>query len=232
MQCVLHKISFVFVFHVLFTQGFPTADAKLHYFSCSWLMSVFVPISYILTVPVDSALVSHSRSLSLNGRRTRLTPCFTSTALSGYRKWCVVLFPTSFSNPLVMALFILRRRRKGGEGWRRQRWGRVWQGVMSAGDAHTGLRSRGSLSACRYWTVAVCRSCQPLRKYGIGKAGAWSLLWARKWLGTSLIALPLESGRYQTAEVPAERWSTVRCLNNILKTFFLIIHLFTINAKL
>lgn len=183
----------------------------------------FVPISYILTVPVDSALVSHSRSLSLNGRRTRLTPRFTSTALSGYRKWCVVLFPTSFSNPLVMALFILRRRRrrrKGGAWWRRERWGSVWQGVMSAGDAHTGLRSRGSLSPCHYRTVAACRSCRPLRKYDIGKGRAWSLLWARKWPGTSLIALPRESGRYQTAEVPAERWSTVRCLNNILKTFF------------
>lgn len=58
---------------------------------------------------MDSALVSHSRSLSLNGRRTKLTPRSTSTALSGYRKWCVVRFPTSFSKPCVTALFILWR---------------------------------------------------------------------------------------------------------------------------
>jgi hypothetical protein len=30
-----------------------------------------------------------------------------STALSGYMKWCVVLLPTSASNPAVVALFIL-----------------------------------------------------------------------------------------------------------------------------
>lgn len=119
MQCVLDKVSFVFVFYVFIYSRF-----SYYYFCCSWLMSVFVPISYILTVPVDSALVSHSRSLSLNGKRTRLTPRFTSTALSGYRKWCVVLFPTSFSNPLVMALFILRRRGKEGASWRRERWGK------------------------------------------------------------------------------------------------------------
>lgn len=68
-----------------------------------------IHLLYILTLPVDSALVSHSRSLSLNGSRMRLTPGSRSTALSGYMMWCVVRFPTSFSKPRVIALFILKK---------------------------------------------------------------------------------------------------------------------------
>lgn len=63
--------------------------------------------TYVLISPVDRALATHCRSRSLKGSRTRWTPGPMSTALSGYMKWCVVLLPTSASNPNVVALFIL-----------------------------------------------------------------------------------------------------------------------------
>lgn len=151
--------------------------------------------SYILTVPVDRALVSHSMSLSLKGRSTRLTPWSTSTALSGYNKWCVVRFPTSFSNPRVTALFIL----KNSEII--QRW-RLLKDTFTdtTTTLHTGTQSGGSRLICHFLTVAICQSFQPLHKYGKGMEVAWSPQWVREWLWTSLPPLPLESCRYQIAE--------------------------------
>lgn len=88
---------------------------------------------------------------------------------------------------------------------KRRKMGRVGRRVFP--DVHTGLRSRGSRYGCRFLTVAACRSCPPLRNYGNGRGGAWSPQWAREWPGTSLTSLPVESGRYRTAEDPVERWN-------------------------
>lgn len=136
---------------------------------CEYVSLFLLDVSYILTVPVDSALVNHSRSLSLNGRRTRLTPCLMSTALSGYRKWCVVLFPTSFSNPWVTALFILGK--KNGEEDEEEKHGNGEKCLLGH-TTHTVLRSGGSQSARRFLSVAACRSCRLLRSYGSGRGRA------------------------------------------------------------
>lgn len=175
----------------------------------SWILSSFwltsMIFSYILIWPVDKALVSHSRSLTLNGSRTRLTPRATSTALSGYRKWCVVRFPTSFSNPRVTALFIL---------WRRKNiwWRGSWEETQTCMRSlllyiFTGSQSCGSWSGHHVQTVAGCPSCQLLHSYGKVMGGASSPQWVEKWPGTFLTSLPLDSGHFQTAEDPVDKWS-------------------------
>lgn len=71
-------------------------------------------------VPVVVALTTHSRSRILKGTRTMLTFSASSLKLSGYTRWWVVLLPTSTSNPMVGALFILEG--EGGEDRRHITW--------------------------------------------------------------------------------------------------------------
>lgn len=135
---------------------------------------LFFYISYILTVPVDSALVSHSRSLSLNGSRTRLIPLPMSTALSGYSMWCVVRRPTSSSNPLVTALFILKKKKH------EECEGCVHVHVnvcvcICVDTVCTGTRSHENQWVRRVQNAASCQSSQPLHNYGNVRARAPNL---------------------------------------------------------
>lgn len=196
----IHLLHFEYIFWFL----------KTSFFTFVWFFSIICVIdSYILIVPVDSALVSHSRSLSLNGSRTRLTPWPMSTALSGYIKWCVVRFPTSLSYPRVTALFILRRREEDMR--RRKRSVRrdcvcvlhVYVCLFVCDCRRTGSQNRGSRSTCHVQTVAGCQSCRPLHTSGNATVGDWNPQWVEKLPGTSPPSLPPESGRFLTAAEPA-----------------------------
>lgn len=72
--------------------------------------------TYWEMVPVVVALTTHSRSRVLKGTSTMLTFSASSRKLSGYTKWWVVLLPTSASNPVVGALFILEEKGENTHG--------------------------------------------------------------------------------------------------------------------
>lgn len=162
-----------------------------------------IQLLYILTSPVDSALVSHSRSLSLNGSRMRLTPGSRSLALSGYMMWCVVRFPTSFSKPRVIALFILKKEEEvEKKGVPCLSTSCICVGIDL--DIQTGLRSCESWSVHRGQNLAGCQSCQRLHIYDRVMGGDLCPQWVGKWPGTFLTSRPLKSDLYWTSEDPVE----------------------------